>query len=128
MDGDSWPFACDFCLFCKRAKISENSYLVKCLRCGIIASMKNEKKNPSVNPDIGEGGDLFELLKGVDKCKLRQFLDGLDFLDSTDRFMIYGRLGLFDGYSDLVRTCGDSPDLDLSIGGIPAGEIAARLS
>ena len=122
------PFACDFCLFCKRAKISENSYLVKCLRCGIIASMKNEKKNPNVNPEIGEGGDIFELLKRADKCKLRQFLDGLDFLDSTDRFMIYGRLGLLDGYSDLVRTCGDSPHLDLSIGGIPAGEIVVRMS
>lgn len=89
--------------------------------------MKNEKENPGVNPGIGEAGDLFELLKGADKCKLRKFLDGLDFLDSTDRFMIYGRLGLFDGYSDLIRTCGDSPDLDLSIGGISAQEIAARM-
>ena len=92
--------------------------------------MKCVKSKPGVNPnpEIGEEGDLFEILKGADKCKLRQFLDGLDFLDSTDRFMIYGRLGLFDGYSDLIRTCGDSPDLDLSIGGIPAGEIAARMS
>ena len=92
--------------------------------------MKCAKSNPGLNPnpEIGEGGELFEIPKGADKCKLRQFLDGLDFLDTTDRFMIYGRLGLFDGYSDLIRTCGDSPDLDLSIGGIPAGEIAARLS
>lgn len=97
------------------------------MRGGIIASMKNEKKIPDVNPEIGEEGDLFELLKGADKCKLRQFLDGLDFIDSTDRFMIYGRLGLFDGYSDLVRTCGDSPHLDLSIGGISAQEIAERI-
>ena len=90
--------------------------------------MKNEKKIPDVNPEIGEGGDLFKLLKSANKCKLRQFLDGLDFLDSTDRFMIYGRLGLFDGYSGLIRICGDSPDLDLSIGGISAEEITARLS
>ena len=71
-----------------------------------------------------ENFDLKELFAGADKRKVRELLDGMDGFSPVERFVLYGHLGLFDGYADLVRTVGDCPQLDLSIGNVPANKVA----
>ena len=70
-----------------------------------------------------ENFDLKEFFTGVDKCKIRKLLDSMYCFSPVERFVLYGHLGLFDGYVDLVRTFGDCPQLDLSIGGIQVNKV-----
>ena len=75
-----------------------------------------------------ESFDLKKFLAGAEKRKVRKLLDGMDCFSPVERFILYGHLGLFDGYADIVRTVGECPQLDLSIGGIQANKVAEILA